>query len=91
MKKALVFLAFVLALVACSKPHVEPNQAAVAPAKTTYFSHVNYYKDNRQPATDTVWTMRMMSQAMADSFAKDNGKVYWESSTVKEVGVLWSK
>lgn len=91
MKKAIYILAFVLALVACSKPSVERNPAPVATGKTTFFSHVNYYKDGRTPGTDTIWTLRMLNQDMIDAFAKDNGRVYWESSTLKEVGVLWSK
>jgi hypothetical protein len=90
MKKALILLAFVLSLVACTKPQLELG-AHQAQAKSTFFSRVQYFKDGRTPGTDTTWTLTMLNQTMIDSFARYNGKVYWESSTVKEVGVLWTR
>lgn len=91
MKKIMLFLALIVLLVACSKEQITRNTPVVPKSKVSYFSRVQYFKDNRTPSTDTIWTLQLFNQQMVDSFAKWNGKVYWESTIAKEVGVLWSK
>lgn len=90
MKKiALVMIAALLVLASCSK---QAADLPVAPPTTAkFFSRIQYFKDGRTPATDTVWTLHLFNQQMVDSFARYDGLVYWESTTVKEVGRLWSK
>jgi hypothetical protein len=90
MKKIILFLALVVLLVACTKEQIQPN-VPLAAHKLTFFSRVQYFKDNRTPGTDTIWTLQLFNQQMVDSFARYNGKVYWESTIAKEVGVVWSK
>lgn len=87
MKKIALFLAIATLLVACSKQ----SSDLVEPTTHSFFSRVQYFKDNRTPATDTVWTLQLFNQQMVDSFAQYHGLVYWESNTVKEIGVMWSK
>lgn len=89
MKKTLLILALFLA--ACTKQH-DALQAPTQPAKQQqFFSRVQFFKDGRKPSTDTIWTLMMLNQMMVDSFRKYDGKVYWESTIAKEVGVLWAK
>lgn len=90
MKKIALFLLLSIALVACTK---EQLQKADDPQVSTekFFSRVRYWKDNRQPSTDTVWTLRLFNQTLVDSFSRYNGTIYQETAVVKEVGVLWSK
>lgn len=92
MKKIALFLALVVLLVACSKENLQRDDAPAADDfKVSYFSRVQYFKDNRKPSTDTIWTLQLFNKQMVDSFAKYNGRVYWESTIAKEVGVLWTK
>ena len=89
MKKIALLTALVLTLISCSK---QASDITAPPAPSLkFFSRIQYFKDNRTPATDTVWTLALFNQTMVDSFARHDGQVYWESSTVKEVGRLWSK
>jgi hypothetical protein len=90
MKKIALFIALVALLVACTKEQIQPN-VPVAAHKLTFFSRVQYFKDNRTPSTDTIWTLQLFNQMMVDSFSRYNGKVYWESTIAKEVGVVWSR
>jgi hypothetical protein len=90
MKKMTIFLLLAIALVACTKEQL--NKADDPQVSTEqFFSRVRHYKDNRQPSTDTVWTLRLFNQTMVDSFTHYNGYVYNETSVVKEVGVIWSR
>lgn len=90
MKKILLSLAVVIALASCSR---SSDQIPEAPpkAKDTYFSKVTRWKDNRTPSVDTVWTLRLFSQIMVDSFARYDGKIYIETATYVEQGIMWSK
>lgn len=82
-----------VALVACSKSDdlADVKTAAAVPAKDYYFSRVRYFKDNRTPNIDTVWTLHMLDSGMVAHYATQNGYVYSDLSYVKIVGVLWSK
>lgn len=90
MKKITLTLALALSLVACSK-QVDRPEAVTATKTETFFSRVQYFKDGRKPATDTVWTLRLLSSDMVTTYQKQVGYVYAETSTYREVGVLWSK
>ena len=90
MKKMTFILALVIATASCSR-HSDQIPTTSPPAKDTYFSKVTRWKDNRTPPVDTVWTLRLFNQQMVDSFARYNGKIYFESSTYVEQGVMWSK
>lgn len=85
MKKIFLILALLGAMASCSR------QADQVPPQNNFFSKVNRWKDGRTPGVDTVWTLRLFSQNMVDSFARYNGYVYFESTTYTEQGVLWSK
>ena len=89
MKKMTFILATLFTLAACSKPADQLPDPTVA--KENFFSKVTRWKDGRTPSVDTVWTLRLFSQNMVDSFARYNGYVYFESTTYKEQGVLWFK
>lgn len=92
MKKMTLILATMITLAACSRQADDlPVAPAQVPVQKTFFSKVDRFKDGRTPATDTVWTLHLFSQNMVDSFARYNGYVYMETSTFKEVGVLWTK
>lgn len=90
MKKMTLFLALLVLLVSCTKEQIQ-REAPLTKAKISYFSRVQFFKDGRTPGTDTIWTLQLFNQQMVDSFSKYNGRVYWESTIAKEVGVLWSK
>lgn len=90
MKKTFLALAFMIAMASCSR-QADQIPTASPPAKDTYFSKVYRFKDNRTPPVDTVWTLHLFSQNMVDSFAKYNGKIYSETTTYVEQGVMWSK
>lgn len=90
MKKAILILSILFTLVACSKQSSD-LVAPVQPKTEQYFSQVNRYKDGRTPAVDTVWTLKILDQVMLDTYTRQNGYVYNETSTTLTVGVLWSK
>jgi hypothetical protein len=90
MKKIALSLVLALALVACTKDQTLRSDDPQVSTEQ-FFSRVRHYKDNRQPSTDTVWTLRLFNQTMVDSFTHYNGYVYNETNVVKEVGVLWSR
>lgn len=90
MKKALLILTLVVALVSCSKERLETAKSEPATTET-YFSHIRQYKDNRTPSVDTIWTLQMLNSEMTAFYKKEDGKVYFDASTYREVGVLWSK
>lgn len=77
-------------LVACSKQS-DDVQKRVAPEKNTFFSKVKHYKDQRQPGTDTVWTLHLFTDGLKADFARFDGHTYQETSTFIEVGVIWTK
>lgn len=89
MKKILSILIVAVALISCSKEQLK----SVEPETPTeqYFSHVRYFKDNRTPAIDTIWTLQMLNAEMVAQYAPDHGRIFNETSTHTEVGVLWSK
>lgn len=90
MKKAILILSILFTLVACSKQSSDLVTKA-EPKLEHYFSQVNRYKDGRTPAVDTVWTLKILDQVMMDTYTRQNGYVYNETSTTLTVGVLWSK
>lgn len=80
-------MAILTTLAACSRQADQVPE----PPQNQYFSKVTRWKDNRTPAVDTVWTLHLFSQNMVDSFARYNGKIYFETTTYVEQGVMWSK
>lgn len=87
MKKIFLLLAITFALIACNK---EANDRTDE-ERDNYFSKVKRYTDGRTPPVDTVWTLQLFTQAMVDSFAQYDGYLYSQTSTYREVGVLWWK
>ncbi len=89
MKQLLLIFTLVITLAtACSKSH---DALLQAPAKTEYFSRVQFFKDGRKPATDTVWTLTLTSASQLQTYGPLNGYIYNETSTFVDKGVLWSK
>ena len=87
MKKLLILIACIATtLVACTK-HLDVKPA---PAQV-YFSRVQYFKDGRKPATDTVWTLHLTTQAEIDQYAPQNGYIYAETSTYVDKGAMWTR
>lgn len=73
------------------KPVQDPG-GYVMPAPPDYwFSRVKYFKDNRKPTTDTVWTLHLTTQALVDQYTTQDGYLYSETSTYTELGTLWTK
>lgn len=97
MKKILLAAIIAISLVACSKQSAELETSAAAaapgpdPELQKYFSRVRYFHDNRTPAVDTVWTLRLTDSVMVEHYTAQHGYVYADSRTVTEKGVLWSK
>lgn len=89
MKQIAIIAALALSLIACTKSNDQVLQAAQP--KAQFFSRVQYFKDNRRPATDTVWTMALTSSTLVDQYSKQNGYVYAETPQYVDKGVLWSK
>ena len=87
MKKLLLLVICSTAmLVACTKRiDVKPAPPEV------FFSRVQYFKDGRKPATDTVWTLHLTTQAEIDQYAPQNGYIYAETSTYVDKGAMWTK
>lgn len=90
MKKFLLTLGIVIVVASCSR-QADDITGVQTPVKPTYFSKVTRWKDNRTPSVDTVWTLHLFSQVMVDSFARYDGKIYMETTTYVEQGVMWSK
>lgn len=97
MKKILIIAIIAINLVACSKQSadLETRAAAAAPAPDPelqkYFSRVRYFHDNRTPAVDTVWTLRLTDSVMVNHYTTQHGYIFADSRIVTEKGVLWSK
>lgn len=87
MKKITFLLVAMITLAACSRQSDE----LPGPVQDSYFSKVNRWKDGRTPAVDTVWTLWLFNQQMVDSFAQYHNKIYFESATHIEQGVLFKK
>lgn len=90
MKKIIFSLAIVLALASCSK-QAEDLTAPTTEPKEQFFSQVKRYKDGRTPSVDTVWTLRLQSQVMVDTYRPLDGYLYDETVAYRMVGVMWSK
>lgn len=91
MKKMTVILALVITLAACSK---DSYVAPVYPQPVEvdkFFSRVKFYTDGRQPATDTVVTIRLLNAAMVEAYQANCGMVYSQTSYYDEIGVCWQR
>jgi hypothetical protein len=92
MKKILFTLATLIMLASCTKENASLVQPAQTPAKqTNFFSQVRRYNDHRTPSVDTVWTLRLESQALVDHYRTMDGYIYETSSTYTKVGVFYSR
>lgn len=90
MKKLTLIAALVIiTLVACSKKEGVLTQPNATP--NSYFSRVQFFTDGRKPATDTVWTLKLIDQSMVNAYKGQDGYIYASTSTYVERGVLWSK
>lgn len=87
MKKFLLTLTILAAMIACTRDVDRPNE----PDRDHFFSKVKRYSDGRVPPVDTVWTLHLFTQSMVDSFTRMDGYVYNQTTTYVEVGVLWFK
>lgn len=90
MKQFLLIAALVIALVSCSKDDAQVLSAPVNKADT-FFSRVKMYSDGRQPAVDTVFTLKLTTPAMYEQFSQQHGQVFEQSNTYIMVGVIWFK
>jgi hypothetical protein len=91
MKKVRLALALVTSLFACTKEGPtdmgRPGQAPVH-----FFSRVRYFGDGRTPATDTVWTIKILNDSMYAVFERQHGYVFADQSPAwMEIGRLWKK
>lgn len=84
MKKLIPFI--LVLLLSCSKGNESRQQDL-----DWYISRVRYYKDNRTPATDTIWTLRLYNQMLVDSFSRYNGRVIDENNIQVTKDKLWHK
>jgi len=92
MKKTLITIAALIMLASCSKQSAELAAPVDPPVqKEKLFSQVMRYKDGRTPAVDTVWTLRLQTQDMVNTYTPLDGYLYDETSTYRKVGVLYSK
>jgi len=89
MKKLLLIIAIAAGLTACEKEGPSVLDREVLPE--WYYSRVRYFHDGRQPATDTVWTLRMVTDSMRVTYAGLHGYVYDQRTEWTEVGQLWEK
>lgn len=75
-----------------NKPVGNGWNAYVVPSAPDYwFSRVRYFKDHRTPATDTVWTLHLITADLVNQYVGQDGYIYAETSTYSDVGVLWIK
>lgn len=92
MKKILFTLATLIMLASCTKESADLLAPVQVPSKQVhYFSQVRRYTDHRTPSVDTVWTMRLESQVLVDTYRPMDGYVYETSSTYTKVGVFYSR
>lgn len=87
---SLLLLALV-GLVACSKNDSDAYIRPSEPPRDYFFSRVNYFTDGRTPYTDTLWTMRLQSQSMIDSFSVYNGRIVAQTNYYIQIDTMWSK
>lgn len=91
MKKLLLSLALIAGLTACDKEAMtDLGRPGFAPEH--YFSRVRFFYDGRTPATDTVWTLKIVGDSMLAVFKRQDGYVYEDHSpTWLDIGRLWEK
>lgn len=89
MKQLIIALILVLATVSCTKQTLEI--APAKPAQETFFSRVKHFTDGRKPATDTVWTLRLTTDALVAQYRAQDGYVYESTSTYVDRGTLWTR
>jgi hypothetical protein len=87
MKTLITTLVALVLFASCSK-HIDQNPAAQT---QVYFSRVQYFKDGRQPSTDTVWTLHLTTQTLIDTYSAENGQIYADTRTYTDKGVMWQK
>lgn len=84
-----------MAATSCSKdngrPVQDPGGFTTPKPLDYYFSRVRFFKDHRQPATDTVWTLHLVTQQLVDQYTNQDGYIYAETSTYQDMGTLWTR
>jgi hypothetical protein len=86
------YLATLIMLASCSKQSADLPAPPDPPANGLYFfSQVKRYSDNRTPAVDTVWTLRLETQQLVDYWRQQDGYLYDSTSTYVKVGVFYSR
>jgi len=88
MRKIALFLALALSVTACTK---SLDIARPEPQFDYFYSRVKHFTDGRKPVTDTVWTMRLSTVTLVDSFRVKDQYVYEVSNTYVDMGSFWSK
>lgn len=90
MKKILLTLATLIMLASCSKQSADLPAPDDPPAQDLkFYSQVRHYSDNRTPAVDTVWTLRLESVDLVNYYRAMDGYVYETTSTYTKVGVFY--
>lgn len=88
MKKILLTLGTLIMLASCSKQSAD-LPAPDDPQDLKFYSQVRHYSDNRTPAVDTVWTLRLESVDLVNYYRAMDGYVYETTSTYTKVGVFY--
>lgn len=88
MKKLIIFLSILSLATACTKSN---DMQVAQPAQDSYFSRIRYFNDGRTPATDTIWTLHLISPEMVDSFRRQDGYIYEDSRFYLDRGKFWTK
>jgi hypothetical protein len=89
MKKLFVILALA-GLTACGKEQItDLGRPGFAPEP--FFSRVRYFYDGRRPATDTVWTIKIVGDSMQAVFKRLDGYIYEQTPTSLDIGRMWEK
>lgn len=73
------------------KPVQDPGGYTMPDKPDYWFSRVRHYSDNRKPATDTIWTLHLITQELVDKYALQDGYIYAQTNSYLETGELWIK
>lgn len=90
MKQFFFIAALMLSLASCTKKDQVDISNLSDPPVDKYFSRVKKYLDGRG-ATDTVYTVHLVTKAMEEQFQQNCGYVYEETNTYIDLGICWSR